>query len=107
MNVDVTEHKINIHADPIDGYSMSDYEFECKFFIYSNRTVTINKSEMIQNKIGGVPDKDNYIAILDTEKVVALGKGALKMRFIAHVPDADFPDGTRTEVNEVSLNIVL
>lgn len=107
MKADVTEHKINIHTDPIDGYSMNDYDFECRFFVYSNKMVTVKKSEMIQHDVDGVPDKDNFIAILDTEKVMALGKGALKIRFIAHIPDADFPDGTRTEVDEITTKIVL
>lgn len=107
MKADVTEHKINVHADPIDGYSLADYDFECKFFVFSNRVVSIKKNEMIQHEVDGVFDKDNFIAILDTEKVIALGKGTLKMKLIAHVPDVDFPDGTRTEVGEITLKVVL
>lgn len=107
MDEFVTEHKINIHADPIDGYSMNDYDFECQFYVYSNRKVTIKKSEMIQVETDGVKDPNNFIATLDSEKVKAIGKGTLRMRFIAHVPDADFPDGTRTEVDEITLKIVL
>lgn len=105
--MDVTEHKIVIHADPIDGYSLSDYDFECKFFVVSNKMITIKKNEMTQNEVDGVPDKDNFIVTLDTEKVLALGKGVLKIRLVAHIPDADFPDGTRTEVDEITTTIVL
>ena len=94
----VTEHKINIHAEPIDGLSMSNYDFECHFYICSNRVVTIKKSEMKQSQVNGTPDKDNYIAILDTEKILFLGKGSLKMMFVAHIPDSDFPDRFRTEI---------
>ena len=104
---DVSEYKVNVHADPIDGYSMGDYDFEVRFFVYSNKMLTIKKREMIQHKVDGVPDKDNFIATLDTEKVMALGKGTLKIRLIAHIPDADFPNGTRTEVDEITTKIVL
>ena len=108
MNSFVTEYKINVHAEPIDGLSMSQYNFECQFYVYSNKVVTIKKEDMKQQEINGVPDNDNYIAILDSEKVKSLGKGALKMRFIAHIPDTDFPDKARTEVAEANnLNIII
>lgn len=104
----VTEYKINVHAEPIDGLSMSQYNFECQFYVYSNKVVTIKKEDMKQQEINGVPDNDNYIVVLDSEKIKSLGKGALKMRFIAHITDPDFPDGIRTEVAEVNnLNIII
>ena len=105
---EVSEYKINVHADPIDGYSMSDYDFKCQFYVYSNKIVTVKKEDMKQNEVDNKPDPDNYIAILDSEKVKSLGRGSVKMRFIAHVTDPDFPDGTRTEVAEVNnLNIII
>ena len=108
MSVDVTEYKINVHAEPIDGLSMDKYDFECQFYVYSNKVVTIKKEFMKQQESNGVLDPNNYIAILDSEKGKALGRGSVKMRFIAHIPDADFPDGTRTEVAEVNnLNIII
>ena len=106
--VDVTEYKINVHAEPIDGLSMDKYDFECQFYVYSNKVVTIKKEDMKQNEVDNKPDPDNYIAILDSEKVKALGRGSVKMRFIAHIPDSDFPDGARTEVAEINnLNIII
>lgn len=105
---EVSEYKVNVHAEPIDGLSMDGYDFECQFYIYSNRVVTIKKADMKQNEVNGQPDPDNYIAILDSEKVKALGRGSVKMRFIARIPDTDFPDRTRTEVAEVNnLNIII
>ena len=105
---DVTEYKVNVHAEPIDGLSMDKYDFECQFYVYSNKIVTVKKEDMKQNEVNGQLDPNNYIAILDSEKVKSLGRGSVKMRFIAHVPDTDFPDGTRTEVAEINnLNIII
>ena len=91
-----TELKINVHVDPIDGMHMSDYDFECVFFVYKNRPLVIKKNEMTK------VDEDNYIAKVDTEKV---GVGSLKMKFIAEIPDSDMNDGFRREVELVDLNI--
>ena len=41
-----TELKINVHVEPIDGLHMSDYEFECAFYVYTNKKIVISKSEM-------------------------------------------------------------
>lgn len=96
MSVLGTELKINVHVEPIDGYHMSDYDFECVFFVYKNRPLVVKKNEMTK------VDDDNYIAKVDTEKV---GVGSLKMKFIAEIPDSDMNDGLRKEVELVDLNI--
>ena len=38
-----TQLKLNIHIDPLGSLHMDDYDFECKFFVYQNKTVTIQK----------------------------------------------------------------
>lgn len=93
-----TELKINVHVEPIDGYHMSDYGFACRFYIYTNRYVEVRKEEMIK------VDEDNYIACIDSGK---LGAGAILMRITAQIPDADFPDGLRTEVETVSTGVTI
>lgn len=93
-----TEFKINVHVEPIDGLHMSDYDFTCRFYIYTNRNVEISKSEMIR------VDDDNYIACIDSSK---LGVGTIMMRIIAQIPDADFPDGLRTEIETISTGLVI
>lgn len=93
-----TEFKINVHVEPIDGLHMSDYDFTCRFCIYANRNVDISKSEMIK------VDDDNYIACIDSSK---LGVGTIMMRIIAQIPDADFPDGLRTEIETISTGLVI
>lgn len=91
-----TELKINVHVEPIDGFHMSDYDFACRFYIYTNRYVELKKSEMIK------VDEDNYIACIDSS---TLGAGAIMMRITAQIPDADFPDGLRTEIEKVPTGV--
>lgn len=91
-----TEFKINVHVEPIDGYTMDNYDFFCEFYIYSNRRVRIKKKEMIRM------DDSNYVACIDSSK---LGVGMVRMRIIAYIPDSDFSDGLRTEVEEVSTGV--
>lgn len=47
-------------------------------------------------------DDDNYIACIDSGQ---LGAGLVMMRITARIPDADFPDGLRTEVETVSTEV--
>lgn len=93
-----TELKINVHVEPIDGFHMSDYDFTCRFYIYTNRYVELKKSEMIR------VDDDNYIACIDSSK---LGAGLVMMRITALIPDDDFPDGLRTEVETVDTKVTI
>lgn len=91
-----TELKINVHVEPIDGFHMSDYDFACQFYTYMNRRVTLNKKDMIR------VDDDNYIACIDSSK---LGVGLVMVRFRARIPDTDFPDGLRTEIETASTGV--
>lgn len=96
-----TELKINVHVEPIDGLHMSDYDFECAFYIYRNKRVVIKKSEMKQ------VDEDNYIAMIDSEKAAILGRGRLNMEITAYIPDGDFADNRRTEKADVCTELVI
>ena len=91
-----TELKINVHVEPIDGLHMSDYDFECVFFVYKNRPLVVKKNEMTK------VDEDNYIAKVDSAKV---GTGNLMMKFVADIPDSDMNDGLRKEVELVDLQL--
>ena len=86
-----TELKINVHVEPIDGLHMSDYDFECVFYVYLNKKVEIPKSNMRR------VDDDNYIAIINSVDALRLGRGSINMEVTAHIPDSDFDDGLRTE----------
>ena len=93
-----TELKINVHVEPIGGIHLSQCEFTCAFFVYTNRALEVTKAEMIK------VDDDNYIALVDSDKV---GTGQVKMKIEVQVPDSDFPDGYRKEVANVCTGITI
>lgn len=93
-----TELKINVHIEPIGGVHLSECEFKCTFYIYSNKKVEIDKSEMLK------VDDDNYICLVDTGK---LGAGVINMTAVVEVPDGDFYDGYRKEVQTVCTGIIV
>lgn len=84
-----SEIKLNVGIEPIGGYHMEDFDFECEFYCFSNRRVTLGKDSLIRQ------DEDNYLAVLDSK---SLGTGGLKCKITAHIPDGDCDDGLRTEV---------
>lgn len=87
-----TELKINVHVEPMDGLHMADYDFECLFYVYTNKYVVVSKAYMKE------VDIDNYLALITSDLANKIGRGAIKMKITAHIPDADFPDGLRTEI---------
>ncbi len=95
-----TELKLNVSIDKIGSFTMSNYEFEVEIMStgMSRKSVVISKSESV--KI----DDNNYVVCFDTKD---LGQGRIKCRVTAHLPDADFKDGYRTEVAEVNTDIEL
>lgn len=93
-----TELKINVHLDRLDGYRMSDIDFSCEFYVYTNRKVSVSKEQMIK------VDDDNYIACVDSTQ---LGVGKIMCRVTANIPDADFDDGIRKEVDTADTNIII
>ena len=93
-----TELKINVRIDRLDGYKMSDIDFTCDFFIYTNRKITVKKDSMIK------VDDDNYIACFDSSQ---LGVGKIMCRVTAFIPDADFKDGVRKEIETVETNVTI
>lgn len=86
-----TELKLNVHLEPLDGFHMSDYDFECEFFVFTNRSVVIKKSQLKRL------DDDNYYAIIEKDDAMRIGRGAVKCMVTAYIPDNDFADGVRTE----------
>lgn len=84
-----SEFKLNVGLEPIGDYTMDNYDFECEFYCYTSRKVTLSKAGMIRQ------DENNYLAVLDSR---SLGTGVLKCKITAHIPDADCEDMLRTEV---------
>lgn len=96
-----TELKFNIHLEPIDGMHMYDYEFECVFYTYNNRKVVIPKGQM------KMVDNDNYIAVIDSENALRIGRGRIEVEITAHIPDTDFEDGNRTEKLALCTDVII
>ena len=93
-----SEIKIGINIQPLEGLRMSDYEFKCKFYTQSSDSIEVVKADMI--KI----DDDNYVALVDTS---TMAKGKVRSTIYAYIPDLDFPDGVRTEVHSLPINLRL
>lgn len=86
-----SEKKLNVHLEPIDGFHMVDYDFECEAFVFVNKVVKKKKADMIQ------VDDDNYMLTLTDADMGTIGRGRINVLVTAYIPDADFADGKRTE----------
>lgn len=86
-----TEFTLNIHLEPIDGYHMEDYGFECEFFVFAGKSVIVKKEDMTK------VDEDNYTAVLEQEDALKLGKGQVKAMVTAYIPDTNYSDDVRIE----------
>ena len=91
MSVLGTEFKLNVHLDPLDGFHMSNYNFEVALYVYTNRKVVFPKSKL--KKV----DDDNYLLMVETTDALRIGRGRINAEITAYIPDNDFSDGLRTE----------
>lgn len=87
-----TELKLNVNIDPIGGIHMDSYDWKVELFTSPSKIVTVS-SDDTDNALR--QDEDNYIIKADTK---AIGIGKLKCRVTAYIPDGDFSDYKRTEV---------
>lgn len=78
--------KINVHIERMCCLTMDDYDFECDFYVYPNRKITVPKRDLLRK------GEDDYIAVVDTS---ATGEGELMMKVTAMIPDDDCPGGMR------------
>lgn len=86
-----TELTLNVHLEPIDGYHMEDYDFECEFFVFTDRSIAKKKKDMT------MVDKDNYITMIEKEDALKIGRGQIKALVTAYIPDANYANNIRTE----------
>lgn len=89
-----TEFKINVHVEPVDGSTMDDFDFECMLYVRGNKGVTFKKGDEAVKR----EDENNYIICVNSQDAVKIGRGNVKMKFVAHIPDSDFLDLRRTEI---------
>lgn len=90
-----TQIKFNVSLSLPGGLTMDDIRFTAEFFIYSNRVMKIDKSEM--KRI----DANNYVAVCDTSLT---GSGEIKLRVTAYLPDAP---GERKEIETISTRVIV
>lgn len=98
MSVIGTELKLRINVKPIDGIHLSECDFTCSFYVTSSKTVALNKEDLI------MVDNDTYLALINSED---LGVGAIKMNIKILVPDNDFPNKVRTEIDTVNTGVTI
>lgn len=92
--------KLDISIESVNSLTMDDYDFEVELYCDKYKRLKLSKSQL--KRI----DSNNYLAkIVNTEN---LGKGVLKCRIIAKIPDGDFNTGERVEVVEIitKINII-
>lgn len=84
-----TEKKYLLEIES-DGFDMErdDFEVDIK---RGPKTIHLEKSDLIKDTEG------NFFITFDTAE---LGAGGASMTVTAHVPDTDFPDGIRDEVDK-------
>lgn len=91
-----TELKLNLSIEPIGTTHMSSYDFIVDVFCNPIKSIRIEKSKASKD------NDDNYILCIDSN---AIGKGKVKVKVTAYIPDKDFADGLRTEVVVVDTGI--
>lgn len=77
-----------------EGFSMDDDDWKI-VVTRGNNTVEYTKDNSIKDET-----EDQWYITVDT---LALGAGQCYITFVAYVPDSDFPDGIRTEIQEYEL----
>lgn len=90
-----TEFKINIHVEPIDGFTMDKCDFECFLYVYRNKGVIFKKGDA-SVKIS--EEGTDCIICVSSSDAIKIGRGSVKLKFTAYVDDTDFPDNKRTEI---------
>lgn len=91
-----TELKMNVNIAPIDGISMDGYDFEVEFYCSPRKIVAFKKADAIRI------DDSNYMFRVDTKQV---GSGDLMCKVTAFIPDSDFEDSLRTEVQMIDTRV--
>lgn len=91
-----TEIKININIEAIGSVTMNQFQFVVDAYCVPSRVLTVTKEEATE------VDANSYFIKVDTAKT---GPGRLKLRVKAEIPDPDFDDVLRTEVQIVDPDV--
>jgi hypothetical protein len=93
-----SDAKISFTADLPDGLLLKDIGFTLKVInADTNHQADYTKDDCIM-----VGDGADYVVLVDTEE---MGIGTLMLRLTVHIPDSDYPIGTRKEVINIDPRI--
>lgn len=92
-----TTLKINVNLELEGGITMDDISFNCDFYVGSKH-VYVDKYEMVRI------DENNYVAVLDSNK---LSVGEVWVLVKADIEDTSCPDGIRHEYVRASCNVTI
>ena len=96
-----SDAKVEFTADLPDGLKLSDVDFGLKVINVSEKDVSEDYTKadcIIKN------DGESYVALIDTE---TLGVGRVMLQLTVHIPDTDYPTGTRKEVIKINPHIAI
>lgn len=91
------DFSVAVNAEPLSGMMMDEYDFEVEIWSSTRmRSVKFKKSQLTRDS------ENSYIASLNSADI---GLGPVRVRMIAQIPDGNFGDGLRTDIDEVMTNI--
>ena len=96
-----SDAKIAFTADLPDGLLLKDIDFEVKVVNVSakNKAKDYQKADCIMAFEGAA-----YVVLVDTDY---FGVGRLMLRLTVHIPDTDYPSGTRKEVIKINPHMAI
>ena len=96
-----SDAKIAFTADLPDGLLLKDIDFEVKVVNVSakDKAKDYQKSDCIMAMDGAA-----YVVLVDTDD---FGVGRLMLRLTVHIPDTDYPSGTRKEVIKINPHMAI
>lgn len=86
------EVKIHVCAPESNNALLLDNDWELQAWSFSTRKKIFHKRECIPL------DDGSFVVPLNTKDV---GVGKMKVRFMLHIPDGDYKDNDRTEIDDV------
>lgn len=96
-----SDAKIAFTADLPDGLLLKDIDFELKVVNVSqkDKAKDYQKADCII-----IDDGAAYVVLVDTDD---FGVGRLMLRLTVHIPDTDYPSGTRKEVIKINPHMAI
>lgn len=96
-----SDTKIAFTADLPDGLLLKDIDFEVKVVNVSqkDKAKDYQKADCIM-----IDDGAAYVVLVDTDD---FGVGRLMLRLTVHIPDTDYPSGTRKEVIKINPHMAI